>query len=151
MAVSVSLNYSSILKWVQYATSQDVSVGLEFALHCKMHWLQHGTPEKTTVLQVLFWQEASLPTSLLGPLRIRSEALGGDVEQADSLQIHNFRYKWGSGVVMGVWEGRRGGVQLWCRTSSTVLGPKTLSEWAESWWTERGGKRWGGGGASVSL
>lgn len=43
--------------------------------------LQHGTLEKMTVHQVLFWQEATLQASLLGPLMNCSEALGGDEEQ----------------------------------------------------------------------
>lgn len=41
-----------------------------------------------------------------------------------------------------------GGKQLWCWTSSTVLGLSTSSEWAGGWWTRWG--RWGGR-ASVSL
>lgn len=46
-----------------------VCVSLQYALQHKMHLPQHGTLEKMTVLQVLFWQEAPpLPPSLLGPL-----------------------------------------------------------------------------------
>lgn len=66
--------------------------------------------EKMTVLHVLFWQEATLPASLLGPLmkvQFLLRGTGGDEEQGRrrAYRSTTANKEGGSDVMKGVWRG----------------------------------------------